>query len=61
MVAFGDVRIQDGKRQFLYKLLTSGNDTAKTPPYIIDALGAEEIPNDANAIIAAIRTAQMKA
>ena len=61
MVMFGDVKFIDGKREFVFKLLTSGNDTAKTPPYILDILGAEEIPNDARVVIDAIKTAQIKA
>lgn len=61
MVAFGDVRIADGKREFIFKLLTSGNDTAKTPPFILEKLNAEEIPNDAKLIIDAINEATKKA
>lgn len=56
MVVFGDVRFVDGKRQFIYKLLTSGNDTAKTPPFIIDALGSEEIDNDMRKIVDVIQS-----
>lgn len=61
MVVFGDVRFNDNKREFIYKLLSSGNDTAKTPPYILEALGGEEIPNDAKLILDAVQNAQMKA
>ncbi len=55
MVVFGDMKMtMDNKRNFIYKLLTSGNDTAKTPPYILDNLEGEEIPNDASLIIKAL-------
>lgn len=61
MVVYGDIKFVDGKRSYIFKLLSMGNDTAKTPPYIVDALGGEEIPNDANMVLQAIRTAQLKA
>jgi hypothetical protein len=61
MVVFADMKMVDNKRQFIYKLLTSGNDTAKTPPYLIEALGGEEIPNDAKLVIDAINSASIKA
>ena len=61
MVVFADMKLVDNKRNFIYKLLTSGNDTAKTPPYLIEALGGEEIPNDAKLVIDAIKTSHIKA
>ena len=61
MVIFGDVKFIDNKRSYIYRLLTQGNDTAKTPPYLVEKLGSEEIPNDANVVLEAIKTAQMKA
>lgn len=61
MVIFADMKLVDNKRNFIYKLITSGNDTAKTPPYLMEALGGEEMPNDAQLVLNAIRTTTMKA
>jgi hypothetical protein len=46
----------DNKTNYYFRLTNNGDDSAKTPPFLIEALGGtNEIPNDCNAILQKLR------
>jgi hypothetical protein len=56
VVVFNDVKFVDNKqREYVFKLLSDGTNSAKTPPMFVEALGSDEIPNDAKSLLDAIR------
>jgi hypothetical protein len=55
IVAFNEVMFQDGKRNYVFNLLSDGTTSAKTPPIFLPE-GKEVIPNDANELLTFVRT-----
>jgi hypothetical protein len=52
IVNYADMRIKDGKKEYLLKLSTDGKDSAKTPPIF---MSSETIVNDCNEFLTHVR------
>jgi hypothetical protein len=56
IVNFAGIKLEDGKKEYVLYLNSDGKDSGKTPPFIVEALGATEcIPNDANIMLQTVR------
>jgi hypothetical protein len=55
IVVYSEMKKLDKVREYYFRLLNEGNDSAKTPPMFVEALGGDEIPNDCNALLQTVR------